>query len=82
MRLVDPHLKLAKENAFLRARKLAKESAKNGRPAKHYRVQLTEAGLFGVTGHDARKPVEQAIKFEPEPAPIRFHSTEGRIVRD
>ena len=47
-----------------------------------FSLQLTEAGLSGVTGHDARRPVEQAIKFEQEPAPIRFHSTEGRIARD
>ena len=48
MRLVDPHLKLAKESAFPRVRKLAEESAKNGRPAKHCRVQVCNFVLFTV----------------------------------
>ena len=44
--------------------------------------QLTEAGHPGVTGRDARRPVEQAIKYKPEHAPILFQCIKGKIVKD
>lgn len=61
--------------------KIVKEEVRNPGPAAHHPVQLTGAGLPGVTGRAVRKHVEWVIKLNTELALIRHHNMAERTVK-